>query len=212
MNVTKVVAPVCVAVLLLLSGCAWSIWGRSPSDELTPVAVPENSSSNNSESLSYDTTYTAGSESSRIFGLRPTCDRPPELVVHIQVLALSQNQPNNNQGINTTWQFAAPSNRELTGPYPNFVRIIRSQYQPLLDAEKIEYGPTDRSNSRATIPVTVADSNGTSRTYRWVVTKQTEAPYDGCWMTTSVSPDIQSRRGVATDRPSSLHGTIPNAG
>ncbi|GGM39874.1 hypothetical protein GCM10009006_21250 [Haloarcula argentinensis] len=124
----------------------------------------------------------------RVLELRPNCERPPGLVVHIQVLALQNNDPKTNEGINTTWQFASPSNRELTGPYSNFVRTIQSGFKPLLNATGVRYGPLDRDGDTASQPVTVVNGNGTTTSYRWTVEKQTEAPYEGCWMTAGVAP------------------------
>ncbi len=124
----------------------------------------------------------------RVLELRPNCERPPGLVVHIQVLALQNNDPATNEGINTTWQFASPSNRGLTGPYSNFVRTIRSGFEPLLNATGVRYGPLDRDGDTASQPVTVVDGNGTTTSYQWTVEKQSDAPYEGCWMTAGVAP------------------------
>jgi len=110
------------------------------------------------------------------------------LFVHIQVLALQNNDPATNEGINTTWQFASPSNRDLTGPYSNFVRTIESGFEPLLNATGVRYGPLDRDGDTASQPVTVVDANGTTTSYRWTVEKQSDAPYEGCWMTAGVAP------------------------
>ena len=124
----------------------------------------------------------------RVLELRPNCERPPALVVHIQVLALRNNDPATNEGINTTWQFASPSNRDLTGPYANFVRTIQSGFEPLLNATGVRYGPLDRDGDTASQPVTVVDAHGTTTSYRWTVEKQEEPPFEGCWMTAGVAP------------------------
>ncbi|GCF14006.1 hypothetical protein Harman_19410 [Haloarcula mannanilytica] len=124
----------------------------------------------------------------RVLELRPNCERPPGLVVHIQVLALQNNDPTTNEGINTTWRFASPSNRDLTGPYSNFVRTITDGFEPLLNATGVRYGPLERDGDTASQPVTVVDGNGTTTSYRWTVEKQTQSPYEGCWMTAGVAP------------------------
>jgi hypothetical protein len=121
----------------------------------------------------------------RYLSLRPTCERPPGLVIHIQVAALGNNDPSTDEGINTTWQFAAPSNRRVTGPYPNFVSLITERYDPLLNASAVTYGPLERDGDVATQRVSVTVDNETTA-YTWRVERQTGEPYVGCWMTTSV--------------------------
>lgn len=160
---------------------------------MTPAAVPTDEPEAAGTTGGYWGTVSVDANRSvvtqpRVLGLRPTCERPPSLVVHIQVLALQNNDPATNEGINTTWRFAAPSNRDLTGPYPNFVRTIRSGFEPLLNATGVRYGPLDRDGDTASQPVTVVDANGTTTDYRWTVEKQAAAPYEGCWMTVGVAP------------------------
>lgn len=130
----------------------------------------------------------------RYLDLRPTCERPPGLVIHIQVAALRNDDPATHEGINTTWQFASPSNRALTGPYSEFVELITDRYRPLLDAESVTYGPLDLDadpddggRASATRRVTVTEPDGTSTTYRWLVTRQAAGRYEGCWMTAGVT-------------------------
>jgi len=124
--------------------------------------------------------------SERWASIRPTCTRPPGLVVHVQVDALANNDPETNAGIRTTWAFAAPENREYTGPYGNFERMISSFYRPLLEAETITYRPVNRTDGRAQRDVTVTTANGTTATYEWSLARQSGGEYDGCWMTVGV--------------------------
>lgn len=124
----------------------------------------------------------------RYLSLRPNCKRPPGLVVHIQVNALRNNDPATDEGINTTWQFAAPSNREAIGSYADFVEIVTDQYRPLLNASTVTYEALERRGGRASQRVVVSDGNGTAA-YTWYLelqTIQTTEPYGGCWMTTGV--------------------------
>jgi len=198
---------VCLLALVALAGCA-TLFGGESTETLTPAPVPEDRTATPvaATSVTGETTVDAattrttadaatatpgGSESvaqPRYLALRPNCQRPPGLVIHIQVSALQNNDPATNQGINTTWQFAAPSNRELTGPYSNFVEIIEESFQPLLNAETVEYGPLFRGNGTASRDVTVRTANGSSASYRWFVERQSGGRYDGCWMTTGVRP------------------------
>ncbi|WP_135304963.1 DUF4864 domain-containing protein [Haloarcula amylovorans] len=124
----------------------------------------------------------------RYLSLRPNCERPPGLVVHIQINALRNNDPATNEGINTTWQFAAPSNREAIGSYANFVDVVTNQYRPLLNASTVTYETLERRGGRASQRIVVSDGNETTA-YTWYLelqTIQTTEPYGGCWMTTGV--------------------------
>jgi len=198
MTAVRPLVLVALAVLVSLAGCgAFFGGGDSAGSEatITPADVPTDETravETTGEgsywgNVSVDANRSAVTQP-RVLELRPNCERPPGLVVHIQVLALQNNDPATNEGINTTWQFASPSNRDLTGPYSNFVRTIRSGFEPLLNATGVRYGPLDRDGDTASQPVTVVNGNGTTSSYRWTVRKQDEPPYEGCWMTAGVAP------------------------
>ena len=199
MTAVRPLVLVALAVLVSLAGCgAFFGGGDSAGSEatITPADVPtedpqavEPAAAGREYwgNVSVDANRSAVTQP-RVLELRPNCERPPGLVVHIQVLALQNNDPATNEGINTTWQFASPSNRDLTGPYSNFVRTIESGFEPVLNATGVRYGPLDRDGDTASQPVTVVNGNGTTSSYRWTVRKQDEAPYEGCWMTAGVAP------------------------
>ncbi|MFB6149225.1 MAG: DUF4864 domain-containing protein [Halobacteriales archaeon] len=135
------------------------------------------------------TTTPRSVQSSRYTGLQPTCERPPRLVVAIQVGALRNNNATTNDGIATTWRFASPRNREVTGPLANFIEIVKSPtYAPLLNHTRVTYGPMTISDSVATQPLAVTDQNGTQHGYEWILVRQDSGQFDGCWMTDGVSP------------------------
>jgi len=192
---------VCLLALVALAGCA-TLFGGESTETLTPAPVPEDRTATpGTVTAAARTTATdattadattlepaAAVTQPRYLQLRPTCERPPGLVVHIQVSALRNNDPVTDEGINTTWQFAAPSNREVTGPYSNFVELMKENFRPLLDAETVSYGPLFRGNATASRDVTVATADGSRHSYRWIVERQSGGRYDGCWMTVSVRP------------------------
>ncbi|WP_188852588.1 DUF4864 domain-containing protein [Haloarcula argentinensis] len=197
MTASRPLVLVVLAVFVSLAGCGafFGTGETEPEPTITPATVPaeEPQAVEATDEGSYWGNVSVDANRSavtqpRVLELRPNCERPPGLVVHIQVLALQNNDPKTNEGINTTWQFASPSNRELTGPYSNFVRTIQSGFKPLLNATGVRYGPLDRDGDTASQPVTVVNGNGTTTSYRWTVEKQTEAPYEGCWMTAGVAP------------------------
>lgn len=163
---------------------------QTTTETLTPAPVPEPTSSptgEQTETAANGPGATADSNASAGYAeLAPTCERPPSLVVYIQVAALASNDPETNDGIRTTWRFAAPSNKQVTGPYSNFERLINASYRPLLTAEAIAFDAIDRTNTTATQTVAVTSETGNTTTYRWRLGKQSGGQYDGCWMTTSV--------------------------
>ncbi|QIO22875.1 DUF4864 domain-containing protein [Haloarcula sp. JP-L23] len=201
----------CVA-LVALAGCG-TFFGAGGSDSgggepVTPAPVPDGAMPSptpdpNGRSLADSTgrrdywggitapDNRTGSAQPRYLSLRPTCERPPGLVVHIQVNALRNNDPVTNEGINTTWRFAAPSNRRAVGSYEAFVDVLTTQYRPLLNASTVTYGPLERDGGWAHQRVTVSTGE-TSATYLWhlkLQTVQTTEPYGGCWMTTGVTSE-----------------------
>ena len=59
--------------------------------------------------------------------LKPQADLLPEEVISIQLTALqNNNHPYKNAGIEQTWEFAHPSNRQYTGPLSNFIKMMYS--------------------------------------------------------------------------------------
>ncbi len=131
----------------------------------------------------------------RYASIQPTCERPPALVIKIQVDAFGQNEEfTGNDGIWTAYRFASPENKATTGPQASFVRLIKQQYAIMLRHESVEYGPIrpqngeNQENGSRTLTqrVTLTDENGTESTFLWSVERQESGKYDGCWMTSSV--------------------------
>lgn len=195
---------------VVLAGCGAGPSFSATETPLTPVAVPTDSPTVESvERTTAAPTPTSKSTPNatvtepRYLSLRPTCERPPGLVVAIQVGALRNNPPATDEGINTTWQFAAPENRRAVGSFSQFVDVIERGYEPLLDAETVTYGPLTRGNGTASRHVTVRTGDRTT-TYRWALQRQTFGPREGCWLTIGV-------REVEDEREARLPST-PSAG
>jgi hypothetical protein len=194
-----------ILAVVALAGCNAVLGGTgtsTPAETLTPAPIPEVTTAGSptatpTESPRRQTLTVRGqargvpgtptpANGTRWATLRPDCDRPPGLVVQIQVSALVATDSSTDVGIRTAWRFAAPSNRRVTGPYADFRRMIREYYRPLLTAETVSFGRANRSGDVARQRVTVADGNGTRTSYRWSVVRQEGGGDDGCWMTTSV--------------------------
>ncbi|MEF8841584.1 MAG: DUF4864 domain-containing protein [Haloarculaceae archaeon] len=196
-----------VLATVVLAGCGTGPSFSATETPLTPVAVPTDSPTAESGDPAVVTpTPTPNSTVTepRYLSLRPTCERPPGLVVAIQVGALMNDSPGSHEGINTTWQFAAPSNRRAIGSFGRFVDVIERGYEPLLDAETVTYGPLTRGNGTASLRVTVESGNRTT-TYRWALQRQAGGPREGCWLTIGV-------REVESNREGRLPSTPPAGG
>ena len=58
---------------------------------------------------------------------KPNLSILPEKVINIQLEPLrNNNHPYKNAGIEQTWEFAHPSNKQYTGPLSNFIKMMHS--------------------------------------------------------------------------------------
>ena len=111
-------------------------------------------------------------------------------VIKIQLKSLQRNDsPNMDNGIEQTWEFAHPSNKEITGPLDRFKTMIKGKSYGMLlnhlDHKIIEIKSTDLS---ALFEVTVLDKDKVYHKFNWTVEKYTaEGPLKGCWLTTMVT-------------------------
>lgn len=181
-----VVGVVALAALVALAGCGQLLGGGDePARESTLTPAPVPTTAELPPTATDDSQERVRINGSRYDLLRPTCARPPSVVVHIQVAALANNDPTTDDGIRTAWRFASPENKQYTGPYRNFADMVTSFYRPLLAAETVRYGALERHNESAHRRVTVS-GNGTTAAYRWRLEKVSSGPFEGCWMTSGV--------------------------
>lgn len=120
--------------------------------------------------------------------VRPRPAYPPEKVVRIQIEALGNNdRPHPDAGIEITFGFASPANRKVTGPLPRFIEMVRNPaYRPMLNHRGARYGKLKREGDHASQTVILKTRDGSRVGYLFQLSRQTEAPYKGCWMTDSV--------------------------
>ncbi len=116
----------------------------------------------------------------------------PELtasdVVRIQVEALRGNTPS-NKGIEITYRFASPGNKEYTGPLTRFIDMVSAApYDRLLNHRSAEYSPMAVDGDQARQVVMVIDAAGEETAYIWVLSRQTDGSFKDCWMTDAVIP------------------------
>jgi len=124
--------------------------------------------------------------------LQPDPTYAPEEVVRIQTEALGNNdEPYANAGIEITFRFASPQNKLSTGPLPRFVGIVRSPaYVKMINHSGVEFGPAYIEEDVAQVPVLITASDGEKAGYVFRLSRQSEAPYEQCWMTDGVAPVV----------------------
>ena len=112
----------------------------------------------------------------------------PAEVVDIQVDALAtNNDPFENAGIGTAYNFASPGNRRATGPFDRFVRMVTGpQYAPMVDHVEATPGPVERDGSTAERRVTLTGPDGRTVTYVFGLSEQSSGRFEGCWLTDRV--------------------------
>jgi hypothetical protein len=110
----------------------------------------------------------------------------PEQVVRIQLESLQHNDAA-NKGIEAAFNFASPDNKRNTGPLTRFVKMFKTPpYNTMLNHKSAEFDPSEISGDSATQRVKLIGADGQSTVYIFLLSKQTEAPYQDCWMTDGV--------------------------
>ena len=125
--------------------------------------------------------------------LKPNSDIKPSEVVKIQLSGLQKNDLSyKDSGIEQTWNFAHPNNKKVTGPLPNFKRMIKGDsYQMMLNHLSHTITELGSTEKWAQFEVIILDKNKIYHKFNWQVEKYTD---DGllkdCWLTTMVSNPI----------------------
>lgn len=120
----------------------------------------------------------------------PAPELSPMDAVKIQVYALQHyNQPTPNAGVWTAFQFASPGNRQVTGPYGHFLRLIKSPVnRPFLYARSAQFSNEQRDGSFASITVELEDQERIRSRFMFSLSMQGAGPFKDCWMTDGVRP------------------------
>lgn len=128
------------------------------------------------------------------FGIRPSVDPKPDPrwsagdVVGIVLKALQHNdQPTPDHGITTTFAFASPENRRMTGPLDRFILLVKNPvYRSMLDYRSARRDSIVVDGVLARQRVTLIGANGERAVYIFMLSKQSTGDYKGCWMTDGV--------------------------
>jgi hypothetical protein len=115
---------------------------------------------------------------------RPAPGIPPEDVVRTVVSALRHcNSPIPNAGIYTAYQFASPANHAITGPYGNFLGIVKARdFAPLLHDDAVGFSEMIIRGETAEQTVRLP-----SASFKFTLSVQHVGPCMNCWMIDGVS-------------------------
>ena len=117
--------------------------------------------------------------------LVPDPAHSPADVIRIQLEALRHND-GQDRGIAVAFRFASPANRVNTGPLSRFITMIREgPYALMLDFRHAEYGPVETAANQARQRVTLTGTRAIVN-YWFYLSRQSQAPYENCWMTDAV--------------------------
>ncbi len=125
--------------------------------------------------------------------LKPKSDIKPSEVVKIQLIGLQENDLDfKDSGIEQTWNFAHPNNKKVTGPLPNFKRMIKGDaYQMMLNHLSHTITELGSSDKWAQFEVIILDKDKIYHKFNWQVEKYTlDGVLKNCWLTTMVSNPI----------------------
>ena len=118
----------------------------------------------------------------------PDSNYSPSEVVRLQVEGLARNDvPVDNTGIATAYNFASPSNRNATGPFDRFVKMVTGpQYAPMVDHVEATTGQIEHDGHTAEQRVTLTGSDGRVATYLFGLSDNRSGSLDGYWLTDRV--------------------------
>ncbi len=122
--------------------------------------------------------------------LKPNSNIKPSEVVKIQLLGLqNNNKVFNDSGIEQTWNFAHPMNKQATGPLDRFKEMIKSNnYQMMINHISHTIIQVGRGNDWVQFEVIILDKEKIYHKFNWQVEKFIEdGPLKDCWLTTMVS-------------------------
>ena len=125
--------------------------------------------------------------------LKPSSNIKPAEVVKIQLNGLQKNDLDfKDSGIEQTWNFAHPNNKEVTGPLGNFKRMIKGDsYQMMINHLSHTITQLGSTDKWAQFEVIILDKNKIYHKFNWQVEKYTEdGELKDCWLTSMVSNPI----------------------
>ena len=125
--------------------------------------------------------------------IKPNTNLKPFDVLMIQLNSLKNNDnPYKDAGIEQTWEFAHPNNKESTGPLERFKQIIYSDsYKILISHQNNKTIILKESVNKFVYKVYVLSKYKKKYYYIWQIEKvEQEGNLKNCWMTSGVSDPI----------------------
>ena len=122
--------------------------------------------------------------------LKPNSNIKPSEVVKIQLLGLqNNNKVFNDSGIEQTWNFAHPMNKQATGPLDRFKEMLKSNnYQMMINHLSHTITQVRRGDDWVQFEVIILDKEKIYHKFNWQVEKFIDdGPLKDCWLTTMVS-------------------------
>jgi hypothetical protein len=145
------------------------------------------------------TTVSSGGGVSRK-DLQPDPTLSPREVVAIQLDAFGSSEGDIDK-IAVAFRFASPSNRAVTGPEERFAAMVKSRpYRIMLSYDRVEYAPVVIAGEVALQRVALF-SEGEVAIFDFVLRRQSDDPYAGCWMTEGVTRFQPRRNGPSPGLP-----------
>lgn len=120
----------------------------------------------------------------------PNTDLQPGEVVEIVMDALANNdRPFPNAGIETTFNFASPSNRAVTGPLDRFVTLVKGPvYGQMVNHRDSTLSEVVIDGDQAICLVQIVDIANDTYYYAFRLGLQQQGDYAGMWLTEAVWP------------------------
>lgn len=120
-------------------------------------------------------------------GPHPSLD-PQQVVLTILTALRDNDAPRPDAGIDTTFRFASPANRMLTGPLARFRDMVKQPiYAPMMAHGSASITGLQVRGRRALVRVEL--SGGAlpePAVFDFMLSRQQDAPYAECWMTDGV--------------------------
>ena len=121
---------------------------------------------------------------------QPTPDLQPGEVVEIVINALANNDaPFPDAGIETTFNFASPTNKENTGPLTRFTTLVKGPvFGQMVNHRDSTLSEVVREGDYALRLVQIIDANYETFYYAFRLKRQQEGDLAGMWLTEAVWP------------------------
>ena len=168
----------------LVVGLAPCLLGADVPKPDPPKELPKGARVNDDPKADREHGEHGGKPAGKLPGPRP--EYKPEQVVQI-VMDVLQNNDADDSGIAVTFNFASPDNKKVTGPLERFVPMVKTPaYRPMIGCKEVSLAKPVVTDDQAVQAVTVTAADGAKVQYVFLLSKQPDGEFKGCWMTDGV--------------------------